>query len=368
MVDIVRSTGGEPASLETFADVCCTLLQACDRAGDSERPRQWAQVFESFVRTYDHVPLLAFCRSYGADMAVASGRIDDAERELVAALAELDAAGQRSRCVQPAARLAEIRVVQGRFDEAEQLLAGMEHEPEAVGAAVSLRLARGEPAAAVRLLRARLAALGPDNVLAAPLLGQLVVAELGAGDLAAAAAAADELDALAAGRHGRVAATAALARGRVLAAAGDAHAEETLEDAVRRFAVEGLRLDAARSRLELARLLARAGSPAAADVAASARSELDALGADRDADAAAALMRSLGVKAAAGPRRRGDLSRRETEVLRLLGEGLSNAEIAERLFISPKTAEHHVSRIYARLGVRSRAEAAAWAARNLGPE
>ena len=55
-------------------------------------------------------------------------------------------------------------------------------------------------------------------------------------------------------------------------------------------------------------------------------------------------------------------------MLRLLGEGLSNAEIAERLFISPKTAEHHVSRIYARLGVRSRAEAAAWAARNLGPE
>ncbi len=154
----------------------------------------------------------------------------------------------------------------------------------------------------------------------------------------------------------------------MLAADADAEAEQALEDAARRFAAEGLRLDAARSRLELARFLARAGSPAAADVAASARSELDALGADRDADAAAALMRSLGVKAPAGPRRRGDLSRRETEVLRLLGEGLSNAEIAERLFISPKTAEHHVSRIYARLGVRSRAEAAAWAARNLGPE
>jgi DNA-binding CsgD family transcriptional regulator len=55
-------------------------------------------------------------------------------------------------------------------------------------------------------------------------------------------------------------------------------------------------------------------------------------------------------------------------VLRLLGEGLSNREMAARLFISPKTAEHHVSRVYAKLGLRSRAEAAAYAVRNLGSE
>ena len=55
-------------------------------------------------------------------------------------------------------------------------------------------------------------------------------------------------------------------------------------------------------------------------------------------------------------------------MLRLLGEGLSNREIAERLFISPKTAEHHVSRIYGKLGLSTRAEAAAYAVRNLGDE
>jgi DNA-binding CsgD family transcriptional regulator len=86
-----------------------------------------------------------------------------------------------------------------------------------------------------------------------------------------------------------------------------------------------------------------------------------------EADAAAALMRSLGVKGRSGPRLPTVLSKRETEVLRLLGDGLSNAAIAERLYISPKTAEHHVGRIYAKLGVRGRGEAAAYAARNLGP-
>ena len=111
----------------------------------------------------------------------------------------------------------------------------------------------------------------------------------------------------------------------------------------------------------------RHGSPEAA--AAEARLALAAferLGAARDADAAAALLRELGARrarVAEGPR--DALTKRESEVLPLVAAGLSNADIAERLFISRRTAEHHVASILAKLGLRNRAEAAAYAVREL---
>jgi DNA-binding NarL/FixJ family response regulator len=55
-------------------------------------------------------------------------------------------------------------------------------------------------------------------------------------------------------------------------------------------------------------------------------------------------------------------------VLRLLAEGLTNTDIGKRLFISPRTVEHHVARIYRKLDVRTRSEAAAYAVRHLGGE
>src|SRR5262245_33570711 len=282
---MAAATSGEPATLETFADICCTLMLACERAGDSERPKQWSTVLDEFVRAHDHVTLLAFCRTCCADVYAANGRVDAAEAELEAAVRELTAAGQRSRCIPPSARLAEIRVLQARYDEAEQLLEGLEAEPEALQARVAVRLARGEPGAAAALIVGRLDVLGWTNLVAAPLLSQLVEARLVEGRLDAALAAASALDEIAlAGDRERVRALATAARGRVAVIEGREDAATLLLEAVNLFAALGSRLDAARTRLELARALAISAPDVAVDTARHARTELEALGASRDAD------------------------------------------------------------------------------------
>ncbi len=59
-----------------------------------------------------------------------------------------------------------------------------------------------------------------------------------------------------------------------------------------------------------------------------------------------------------------ELTPREREVVALLTEGLTNAQLAERLYISPRTAAVHVSNVLSKLGMGSRTEVAAWAVRN----
>jgi DNA-binding CsgD family transcriptional regulator len=162
----------------------------------------------------------------------------------------------------------------------------------------------------------------------------------------------------------RAAAFADLAAGRLGAVRGDERASAPFQAAIERFGALQLPFEAARARLELAKAIAATAPAAAAAEARVAARDFERLGAARHADAAAALLRRLG--AAGGrtwPKGSGELTKREREVLALLGEGLSNAEIAERLVISRRTAEHHVANVLSKLGLRSRAEAAAHAVR-----
>jgi DNA-binding NarL/FixJ family response regulator len=90
------------------------------------------------------------------------------------------------------------------------------------------------------------------------------------------------------------------------------------------------------------------------------------LGAARDVAETTKLLRDLGIAPPRHARTQETLTQRENEVLALLAAGLSNKEIAERLVISVKTTEHHVSQILSKTGLRSRSEAAAFALKDKG--
>ncbi len=362
---MAAATGGEADLLETVAGACCSLVAACDLAGDAGRLEQWARIVAAFVERRGDLPLLAFCRTCNAQMLAATGEREAAERELMASAASLRESGHRSRCVDPAVKLAEVRLLQGRIEEAASLLDGREDLPEATIPAADRDMARGETTlAAARLLR-RINLLGRDSIMAPPLMERLLEAQIAAGDLDGARGTVDDLTAIAgSGGHPLFRAHADLGAARLeVATGGDPQAH--YEAAADRLTKLGQNLDGARARLELASAVAGSQPELAGELARSAERSFAALGAARLEDEAAALSRRVGGPARTGPKDLGLLTRREQEVLWLLAEGLTNAEIAARLFISSKTAGHHVSNILAKLHLRSRQEAAAFAVRHL---
>ncbi|HET6877870.1 MAG TPA: LuxR C-terminal-related transcriptional regulator [Jatrophihabitans sp.] len=113
--------------------------------------------------------------------------------------------------------------------------------------------------------------------------------------------------------------------------------------------------------------LAELADRLAARLGATRMAELTTAGAELDLDAAARYAREQIDVACRDPvprpgtARPGGLSRREIDVLRLVAAGRTSSEIAAELFISPRTAEHHVQHIYTKIGVSNRAAATRWA-------
>ena len=127
------------------------------------------------------------------------------------------------------------------------------------------------------------------------------------------------------------------------------HFQTAANDCSRAYDAARLRFEAARLAVDREQLLA-------------AIDQFDQLGANRAADHARATARTLGIRIGRRRDNSGLLSPREQEVVQLIAAGNTNAEIADTLYLSPRTVERHVGNILTKLGYRSRVQIAADAA------
>jgi len=359
-------TAGEVVDPFAVSTSCCALLSACDRAGDAERAREWVRVVRELVLE----PAGGRPRMLGAHCQIALGGVycaagdwTQAEAAVRAALAD-GAGATAAQRVQAMARLAELYGERGNLDEAAELLAPIEDDVAAAGPLARLCLARGETAAASAVLARAVDALGGDVLRRAELLLLAVEIGLESGQDGGAQAAAGLLRVLASDADADVVAGLAdLADGLIAAAeARTAEATALLCSAQARFARTGRPVLDARAWLALASI---ADSNSEAVTAARAAHAIAVrLAATQLRDRSAAILRAHGAATprSSKPGELPELTARESDILDGLRRGNTNAEIAARLFLSPKTVEHHVSRVLTKLGARTRAEAAAIAA------
>ena len=358
---------GELTEIASVDNLFCGLFWACELVNDVVRADQWMRATAEVMASRNVVG--AFCRAHYGGILTAAGRWQEAEVQLIDAARHFDR-GMPERRAAAIIRLADLRVRQGRLEEAGQLLKGLEQHPDAVRTLAAFHLARGDAALARDLLERatevpdeEVAAIGASTMLG-PLLALLVDVYLEQGYVPEAEQAAKRLDRIARAQHGTyLPAAAALAQGRVCVASGQGDARTCLNAALDGFAKSQLPMELARTRLEMAYALAERSPEVAIAEAKAALEDFERLDAARYADAAGALLRSLGAPIRTGPKGFGALTRREAEVLELVGAGLSNSEIGDRLYITRKTVEHHVGNVLSKLGLRNRAEAAGYALR-----
>jgi tetratricopeptide (TPR) repeat protein len=317
------SLGGEGASFDTVVFTSCNMISSCASSAEFERALQWVRAADRFTERYGCPFLYVYCRALYASVLVATGEWRRADEELETALRESSDSQPAIRAL-ALATLAELRLAQGRIEEAERLVTGFEDQGPAAPVAAAIHLAKGNPALAAATLGRRLDVVGEKSLEGALLVELLDAAEIALGRPESA----QEHGAALAELGVQVGCQTIRARGerlsgRAAAQRNDAPtARRHLEAALAIFVELGMPLEVARTRLLLAETLRRKEPEVAAAEARAALAVSEELGAAGDADAAAALLRSLGVKAArAGPKGIGTLTRREREVLVLLGRG-----------------------------------------------
>ena len=324
----------------------CHTVSGCADAGDFGRADQWSRALHSWSATWRARHFFGICRTSYGGVLTTRGEWPLAEEELATALTDLSST-RPALAAPTTVRLAELRARQGRPEEARALFESALPFHHAVVGLGALDLEAGDHRTAIEAAERILRRLDDASVLdRLPALELLARAHTAAGDAERARAALDQPEAAGLATpylRGRV----LLVRGEVLVGAGELEgARQAAEDAVDLFSGCSAPYETARARLVLAGALEAAGRPDRAAVEAqAARQALELLGARDDA---------RGRDGSTGR-----LSPREVDILRLVAQGCSDAQIAERLFLSPHTVHRHVANLRRKLGASSRAAAVA---------
>lgn len=339
--------------------IFCFVIRTAHELHDFGRAREWTVAVEHWCLTQPDLDMYrGECQVYRAHVLQVGGDWQRASEQVASACRAFLRPPPH-----PAAGFAlyeqgELHRLKGRYSEAEHAFTqAASHGHSAQPGLALLRFGQGRLETANASIRRTLAETH-DPLARAGVLPAIVEIVLAVGDLEAAQDAAAELAQIGGQiRSEYVQGLAAHAQGALLLARRQA--DEALA-ALRRAAATWLRLNAAylaaRTRLLIGRACRELGDEDAARLdIEGARQAFASLGAEPDMRQAAALV---------APARRNlplGLTGREAELLALLVTGKTNREIAAQLCISEKTVARHVSNIFNKLGVSSRAAATAYA-------
>jgi DNA-binding NarL/FixJ family response regulator len=339
--------------------IFCFVIRTAHEFHDVGRAREWTAAIERWCLPQPDLDMYrGECRVYHANVLRVTGDWPAASRQASAACRAFLRPPPHPAAGFALYELGELHRLQGSYAQAEdEFSRAVWHGHPAQPGLALLRLGQGKPETASGSIRRALAETG-DVLARATLLPAFVEIMLAVGDAEAGQRAADEL-----GQIGDrlcseyLQGMAARARGMLLLAAGQP--EEALAE-LRRASVIWQRLNAAyhaaQTRILIGRACRELGDEDAARLEIDgARQAFAGLGAEPDTRQAAAMLAQAGRDLPAG------LTGREAELLTLLATGITNREIAARLFISEKTVARHISNIFSKLGVSSRAAATAYA-------